>query len=131
MKPTLQRDGDRWFLSYPQPDRLVSSNHREHWAKLQSTKKAWRDTATLAAVDTRFELDPDVRWDVTMRLPVAKLMRRDPANWVGTIVKWTVDGLVAGGVWRDDDSKHVRVLEPVFRLFGADEVPFVQIRFER
>jgi hypothetical protein len=38
--------------------------------------------------------------------------RRDPHNYVGTIVKSIIDGLVMADVWPDDNPEWVVVVEP-------------------
>ena len=52
--------------------------------------------------------------------------RRDPHNYVGTVVKALVDGLVRVGVWPDDTPEWVTVAEPVIRVGD----PWVEIQLE-
>lgn len=42
--------------------------------------------------------------------------RRDPHNYVGTVVKSMIDGLVSAGLWPDDNPEWVSVGEPVLTV---------------
>jgi hypothetical protein len=57
---------------------------------------------------------------VTVSIPFLTNHRRDPHNYVGTVVKAIVDGLVAMGAWKDDTAEYVTVKEPV--LYKGDTV---------
>jgi hypothetical protein len=51
--------------------------------------------------------------------------RRDPHNYVGTVCKAIVDGLVLAGLWEDDNPKWVTLHEPVLTVHkfrNKDEV---------
>ena len=50
---------------------------------------------------------------VEVFIPFTTNRRRDPHNYVGTVVKWIIDGLVYAGAWPDDTPEWVTVLEPV------------------
>lgn len=52
------------------------------------------------------------RCEVAVTIPFATNRRRDPANYVGTVVKAIVDQLVEQGVWPDDSPEWVTVAEP-------------------
>lgn len=83
-------------------------------------KQAWRDTAAMFArrhPDVRAGLPPAY---VRLRIPFRTNRRRDPSNYVGTVTKWVVDGLVLSGAWPDDDPRYVTVIEP--ELFHATTV---------
>ena len=45
--------------------------------------------------------------------PVTTNRRRDPHNATPTI-KATIDGLVDAGIWVDDSSEYVIVIDPIF-----------------
>lgn len=45
--------------------------------------------------------------------------KRDPHNYVGTVVKSIIDGLVLANVWPDDNSMWVEVLEPQCLVVNA------------
>lgn len=113
--------------------RLVSTNRAagEHWGKHHSDKVLWRDgMATLAKVHS---LDRRIRGRaclVRFAFPVPDKRRRDPANLVGTVVKWAVDGLVLGGVWPDDSPEYVSVIEPLLIPGGHTVVLELWLRTE-
>jgi hypothetical protein len=56
------------------------------------------------------EIPPSI---VRVTIPFTQHRRRDPHNYVGTVVKWIIDGLVYAGAWPDDTPEWVEVLEPV------------------
>jgi hypothetical protein len=62
------------------------------------------------------------RSEVTVILPFRTAHRRDPHNYVGTVVKSIVDGLVTAGVWPDDNPEYVTVAEPVCYVAPKDSV---------
>lgn len=55
---------------------------------------------------------------VKVTIPFPQRRRRDPSNYIGTVVKAIVDGLVLVGVWPDDTPDWVEVVEPVLRIGG-------------
>jgi len=94
--------------------KLWSTNDRVHWSERSRMTKLWREGVAWEAKRQR------LRWTVQRRpayvevhLPVPDRRRRDPSNYVGTIVKAIVDGLVDGGLWPDDHPAFVQVAEPV------------------
>lgn len=62
------------------------------------------------------------RSEVIVTLPFRTNHRRDPHNYVGTVVKSIVDGLVAAKVWPDDNPEFVTVAEPVCVVIPKDSV---------
>lgn len=100
---------------------LVSSNryHGQYWGATHANKVAWRDgVATLARaekISKAVKLRPA---QVRFTFPVPDRRHRDPSNYVGTVVKWCVDGLVIAGTWPHDGPEWVRVLEPILELHG-------------
>ena len=125
MRPRSWRHEDgTWFLAYDRPARPWSTNQQvsKHWRTTHPIKVAWRDTAQHVAVSTGLS-GLEGRWEVTMRVPFDRnAARRDPHNYVGTLVKWTIDGLVKGGVWPDDTPEFVRVMEPELVVDAAAPV---------
>jgi len=113
------------ILVYEAPDKLPSINDTagRHWGHTNSTKQAWQEAAHYYAVDHFGPVGPsgrhlDGRWLIKMGLPFAHRRRRDPHNYIGTVVKWTIDGLVQAGVWPDDTAEYVKVTDPVL-LVGS------------
>jgi hypothetical protein len=90
------------------PDVLLNMNDRTHWRKLATQVRAWRTAAYVGARDIGRLLPP---CNVTVTLPVRDNRRRDPMNYVKT-VKPIIDGMVDAGLWIDDDSTWVTVMEP-------------------
>ena len=116
-------------LSFPEPARRLSANDRDHHMVKAKLTAEWREAAGWAGVAAG--RTPAERAHppclVEASFPVARLNhRRDPSNWMPT-VKAIIDGLVDAGFWPDDDSTHVKVLEPTvhYRLTS----PNVHIRF--
>lgn len=68
---------------------------------------------------------------VRVRIPFATSRRRDPSNYVGTVVKAVVDGLVQAKVWPDDTPAWVTVLEPELVVDPSAETPAAVILEER
>lgn len=98
-------------LTVPRPHVLWSTNERLHWSRRHRLTRAWRDAFTVYARANRQGALPQPSF-VYVTLPVPDARRRDPHNYVGTVVKAVVDGLVSGGWWPDDTPEYVRVVEP-------------------
>lgn len=86
-------------------------------------KKAWRDGTYYAAKSAfvgvaRIRHTPSY---VQVTIPFATNRRRDPSNYVGTVVKAIVDGLVLAGMWPDDNPDWVTVVEPLC-VMGSEVV---------
>ena len=90
--------------------------------------REWADAAHLywrALPRTVREMWPrPTRVQVTLTFPTQR--RRDPHNYVGTVCKAIVDGLVHAHVWPDDTAEWVTVTEPELRV-GK---PWVTVRLE-
>ena len=59
---------------------------------------------------------------VTVALPFARAGTRDPMNYVGTVVKALIDGMVDAGCWPDDTAEWVEVRQPVLEVGGTEVV---------
>lgn len=81
--------------------------------------KAWRETAAWTALAAKPGPQPPSLVHVT--IPFARNGRRDPMNYIGTIVKATVDGLVDAGLWADDTADWVEIRQPALAV-GTDQV---------
>lgn len=121
--------GDCLELRFVAPGRPMSTNeaNRTHWAKRSRAMRPWRDAVALAWKQARPDWDrvKDRKCTVEVFLPFPDKRRRDPANFVGTIVKSLVDELttkierygkqtvmVREGCWPDDTPDYVEVIEP-------------------
>lgn len=119
-----------WWLM-PVPEKIWSSNERTHYRVRSQRVKAWRTMSHLQAdaLKSRAPVFPlDGKWDVRMKLPFTRRGRRDMSNYVATVVKATVDGLVDAGVWPDDDYRHVRVIEPGWFVQKPQETVEIEVR---
>jgi hypothetical protein len=86
------------------------------WAVVAADKRAWQEAAFYAWKEHRLGLAGEALGKpctVTVHLGFHTNRRRDPHNYVGTVCKWIVDGLVMAGLWPDDNPEYVSLAEPV------------------
>jgi hypothetical protein len=106
------------LISFQAPAKAWSTNAsgQMHWRKRWVLVQAWRDAATLAATQTLLGQRPGFKAPtpavISIDIPFARNARRDPHNYVGTVCKSIVDGLVRAGLWIDDGPDYVSVNEP-------------------
>ena len=96
------------------PGALVSLNDRLHWVQANELRKLWQASAFYLVAQNRIK--PLTVFPVTVSVTFTTKtpnQRRDPHNFTPTL-KHLIDGFTMAGLWPDDDSKHVRTLEPVF-----------------
>lgn len=120
-----------YVIDFPAPTPPVSINktRRAHWGAVHRQLKPWRDAAHARAVALQAtnSMPEGLKLsEVTVYLPFKTNRRRDPHNYTGTNVKAVVDGLVTAGVWKDDNPRFVRVMEPVLVVTDKPTV-FVEI----
>lgn len=119
-------------IPVPVAAEVATLNRRYHWAQEMKIKKAWRETshyAALATGRTPAKRNLPGRWLVEVSYPVRSLkVKRDPHNWIRT-TKWIIDGFVDAGLWPDDNSDYVVVVDARFHL--AKEDPDVIVRLEQ
>lgn len=109
-------------LRFVPPTRPWSTNdeRRQHWAVRARLVKAWRETAAWTATAARpGPLGPSI---VHVSIPFGRGGRRDPMNYVGTIVKAVIDGLVDAGCWPDDTPEWVEIRQPALEVGGTDVI---------
>jgi hypothetical protein len=87
------------------------TNSRQGHAIRSKQKRWWRDAGEAAGMTIAGRPLPPCT--VQVAIPFRTNQRRDPHNYVGTVVKAIVDGLVRAGVWPDDNPDWVTVLEPI------------------
>lgn len=115
---------ERWAFRFRPPGLAVSENavRGRHWAAIRDRLEPWRTAAEVAARAAKAEgaVPVGIPLRVRVTIPVAPMARRrDPHNYVGTVVKSVVDGMVAAGIWPDDNERWVEVLEPRLDPGGA------------
>lgn len=107
----------RCSLSLGRPPAVPLSTNEErsigHW-RTRERLMPWKLAAWAAARNARLDLivenDPCY---VTLEIPFTTERRRDPSNYIGTIVKAVVDGLVQAKTWPDDTPDYVTIREPI------------------
>lgn len=109
-----------------QPGDVPSQNEVDRalhmgWSwKYDQWKSDWQAAGFYAWKEHRFNLP----WtgllgtpcDVKLDLGFRQNRRRDPHNYVGTVTKWVIDGLVRAGLWPDDNPEWVTVHQPVLTV---------------
>jgi hypothetical protein len=112
-----------WTVEFIAPTAPWSVNARMHHMSEHRIARQWRETAARSA---RFQLGFGVTLpacEVHVAIPFPRAGRRDPHNYVGTVVKRIVDGLgpelvrrtgvsPGAGLWPDDTPEWVTVIEP-------------------
>lgn len=116
--------GEGLKLSFPMPNDALSENGAKgmHWGARRRRLDPWKEGAYGAWLAQRLVVrraHADQPTNVRVTIPFAKNRRRDPSNYVGTVVKAIVDGLVAAGAWPDDDPTWVTVIEPTINVGGT------------
>jgi Holliday junction resolvase RusA-like endonuclease len=106
-----------FVMRFPRPDRPMSENEARrsnHW-EISRRLDPWKAAVGVAWSQARGHREHivDVPCFVQMELPFSRAGRRDPSNYVGTVVKASIDMLVHLHVWPDDTPEWVTVLEPL------------------
>ena len=101
-------------ISFPPPAAVWSTNdgYRMHHMARARRVKFWRTTARLYAAQLGAQ-PPSV---VKVTIPFSRRGRRDPMNYVGTVVKAVIDGLVDAELWPDDTPDYVQIVQPVLEV---------------
>ena len=105
-------------ISFLPPADVWSTNKDRnlHWAQRAKLVKAWRHGSHVECSAAKLgELPPSL---VTIHIPFARNGRRDPMNYVGTVVKALIDGMVDAGCWPDDTAEFVEIRQPVLVVGG-------------
>jgi hypothetical protein len=115
------------LLTFKAPTHPLSENEsrRLHWAARSRRLKPWA-TVTAAAWRVADQKDRDTllgqRINVQVSIGFARSGRRDPHNYVSTVVKTIVDALITEGMAPDDTPEYVRVEEPQFVVSKDPEI---------
>lgn len=113
-----------WTVRFPVPARPMSANDvpvtRQGRIIEGKVKRKWGEAAQRAAerLNGARSLPPSI---VRVTIPFSTNRRRDPHNYVATVVKPIVDGLVRAGCWPDDNPEYVTVAEPTL-VVGTEVV---------
>ena len=113
-----------WTLTFPQPAKPRTMNHRGPWRAAWGATKTWRNTAahhalTLGRSPSERRRPPCL---VRVSFPTSTPnTRRDPHNWAPT-VKAILDGMVDAGIWPDDNDQWVTVLDPRFHQVPRNHI---------
>ena len=115
------------LLTFSPPTHPLSENEsrRMHWAARSRRLKPWAVvTAAAWRVTTKNERDTLVgkKVEITVSIPFSRKGRRDPHNYVSTVVKTIVDALITEGMAPDDTPEYVRVQEPRLVVSKSPEV---------
>lgn len=119
-------------LRYSQPEVGVPS---ENWMKSQLHRpkggiivsqrmKMWKEAGYYCWKKERFTNNAEVLGQpclVVVELGFHTNRRRDPHNYIGTVCKSLIDGLVLAGLWPDDNPEWITVREPILTVH--DRVP--------
>lgn len=115
-------------LTFPQPDAPPTINYlnsMQHWAQRDRALKPWREWTALSWWKVKRTRAAQVLVGVPCLIEVtfsfATKRKRDPHNYVGSVVKAMIDQLVHEGVWPDDDPRWVSVVEPVLQIDSSPE----------
>jgi crossover junction endodeoxyribonuclease RusA len=102
-------------FTFPGPAKRMSSNDRMFWAAKAGLTSLWRQTAHMYARRNKHRFTvPPVPSNVLITFEVSDPgRRRDPMNAYPTI-KAIIDGITDAGIWPDDNSRWVTVIEPRF-----------------
>jgi hypothetical protein len=114
-------DGVEFVLSFEAPAKLWSSNNRMHRMQMVKLKRDWRAGAHRAS---RTLSPKPGHWYILASLPFRRETKRDPHNWVGTVVKAAIDGLVDSHLWPDDNSDFVTVGQPLVVVYRSGPLTF-------
>lgn len=92
---------------------------------VNAEKKLWQESAFYAWKQARtqdvFARCAGVPCDVKLDIGFGVRRRRDPHNYVSTVCKWVIDGLVHAGAWEDDNPTWITVHEPTFSYYGKGQ----------
>ncbi len=111
-----------------QPYNVVSQNYLDQQAfapgghhRSTAWKKEWQEAAFWSWKQHRttspFAELTGRPCHVMLELAFRQNRKRDPHNYVSTVTKWAIDGLVLAGLWPDDNPEYVTVYEPKFVVY--------------
>lgn len=116
-------------VGFAQPSAPVSINAvaGRGWRTRHAASAPWRDAVAAVVRPWVITHSPGIRLELPVEihvtLEVLGSRRRDPHNYVSTIMKPMVDGLVVAGLLPDDDAAHVHTHEPRLVSIKRDQLP--------
>lgn len=115
----------------PCPPWTTNADRNLHWRVRYERIQLWKTAAFYIAKKEGWNHPSQNNRPSTVRMTFTfpEVRRRDASNYTGTVVKASVDGLVAAGVWPDDDETWVTILEPKI-IAPVDGHPQVTIELE-
>lgn len=104
-----------WTSTWRCPGEPWSQNEERRWVWQQTRRRSsvWHNFGVVVARSGPWPR-PLPRTMVTVTLIFRQHRRRDPMNYVSTVGKALIDGMVRGGLWPDDTPEWV--LGPMFRI---------------
>jgi hypothetical protein len=109
-------------IKIPQLTHPLSINeaNRMHWAAKRRRLEPWRIIllATIKAQNIEPITEPV---NIKVSLSFKRKVRRDPHNYVGTVVKKIVDTIVESGIIPDDTAEYVTVIDPKILINDSNE----------
>ena len=90
----------------------VNATMRLHGTAAHALLDPWATAATIAASDYKGIKPLPTPSLVRVTFPMPTNTRRDAHNYVGTICKAIIDGLVRARLWDDDTAKQVVSIDP-------------------
>lgn len=105
-------------FEFSPPDRIWSSNdeRRMHHHERANLVRTWKDATKLYYqsycnyAGLPKACPPAL---VVLNIPTKTMVRHDPHNYCGTVLKAVIDGLVQGGAWPDDTPDFVDHRQPI------------------
>lgn len=122
-------DRHTFGMCYRAPARVWSINERLHWSARAELVREWRYCSKIetSLFLRRHKIPHPIGSQVIveMRLTFTDKRRRDAHNYVGTVCKAVVDGMVDAGLVLDDSTQFLRLAEP---RIDVGDYPLVTIR---
>ncbi len=117
-------------LLFPQPEKVPSENVQRSAARSPNRGAAigvskqlaeWQDAAFFAWKQQRGRSIALPACNVCVELQFRMRRTRDPHNYIGTIVKSIIDGLIYAHAWPDDNPAYITILEPILTVVDTSE----------
>lgn len=108
----------KFILSAYQPADVLGANQTRgwRWQRYHLWAKQWKNSA--AEMARKHHLAGIGPAKVAVAFEVNRSVRRDPHNYMSTVCKHIIDGLVVAGVWPDDNPRWLTLREPRFIPVG-------------